>query len=232
MGIVVANKPEAKTSTPAKAVSGASNASAPKQLVPAIASNSDKSKAIAKYGFAETQDDANEFSIIWLQLAQILDEAASSDASDSSTDTDTESSQEDVTSDMDNDALIKHQRLGHVPSMAAQGCESCIAAASTRRAITKQTAVSKVAARTLDRMHCDLMGPMTYAVDGSSQVIQSLGGNIYAMVTVDEHSRFAFVHTLASKGDATESIIHLLNQLRTQYQSPLKSFTLTMAKNF
>ena len=130
----------------------------------------------------------------------------------------------DSSTSSDSSAMLKHARNGHIPSMASKGCESCIASGTTRRAIHKKPNVSKAAASTLDRLHCDLLGPMTSTVDGDRLQITSLGGSNYVMLTVDEQSRYVYVHPLSTKGDAGDSIQALCKQLQTQFSKPVKEF--------
>ena len=93
-------------------------------------------------------------------------------------------------------AAVQHARNGHMPSMAKDGCKSCITSSSRRRAIGSKTDLTKVATNTLDRLRCDLVGPITTRNGGSNIRVLSLTGKKYALVTVDEKSRFVLMQAL------------------------------------
>lgn len=131
----------------------------------------------------------------------------------------------DCSADMTYSLLdVEHSRSGHMHSLAASGCQPCIAGKSTRRCIRHTTDTSKVATATLDRLHADLVGLVTGTIDGERQRVTSGGGSAYALLVVDEYSRHVFAMPLASKADAAQCVQRLCQQLHTQLGKPVKEF--------
>ena len=81
-----------------------------------------------------------------------------------------------------------------------------------------------MATNTLDRLHCDLVGPITTRNGGSNIRVLSLTGKKYALVTVNEKSRFVLMQALEFKSDAAAQVIAQCNLLRTQCGKPVKEF--------
>ena len=68
----------------------------------------------------------------------------------------------------------------------------------------------------------DLIGPVSTVVNGSLTPCPTIGGNRYALVIVDEKSRFTHTYLLAHKSDAKTEIIKLINQIKTQFGHSVK----------
>ena len=61
--------------------------------------------------------------------------------------------------------------------------------------------------RPLKLLHIDLMGPAR---------VQSLGGNKYILVVVDDFTRYTWVVLLKDKAEALEKMIHLCKNLQVE----------------
>ena len=77
-------------------------------------------------------------------------------------------------------------------------CEPCVLAKQTR--LPFNHAVTD-AENPLALVYADTMGPFE---------VESMGGSLYVLVVVDDHSRFCEVCCIASKGDCTDSLLKIL----------------------
>ena len=92
------------------------------------------------------------------------------------------------------DMLIKKELAIGIPSFKVKHdfiCESCQRGKQTKASFKAKKKVST--SRPLELIHMDLVGPAR---------VKSLGGNLYALVVVDDYSRFTWTMFLPSKHDA------------------------------
>ena len=73
---------------------------------------------------------------------------------------------------------------------------------------SKHSSVTKVqTSRPLELLHIDFMGPAR---------IQSLGGNKYILIIVDDFTRYTWVVLLKDKAKAPKKMIHLCKKLQVE----------------
>ena len=72
----------------------------------------------------------------------------------------------------------------------------------------------------MDTWHVDLTGPISFVeTDKYRYRIPSLGGSIYALVVVDEASRYVWVIPIRNKSDAAQELIDLINRVETKFSN-------------
>jgi hypothetical protein len=117
------------------------------------------------------------------------------------------------------DADIMHARFGHYGQHTQ--CETCTLAKGRRKKIgdisTRPTALM-----VYDRLHMDLIGPISTVTNDGRISAPSIGGNKYILLIVDEKSKYKHVILLRRKSDATMEIIKLIRKIRTQYHHLVK----------
>lgn len=141
-------------------------------------------------------------------------------------------------------AELWHRRLGHIAysSMAklpgicdgitldaaelkakqAGGavCEDCMHGRQARDA--RAPATKPKAATLLERIHVDLCGPMT----------ETLGGNKYFLIVVDEASRYSKLVLLKAKSDAPAALIDVIRQWERATESRVKAVRSDQGREF
>ena len=95
---------------------------------------------------------------------------------------------------------------------AVHRCSACVYGKSTRAPIPKERA-SRVK-HVLDLVHTDVCGPFPEP---------SLGGSLYFVSFVDDHSRYAWVYPIAAKSDVFERLKSWLAMVENQIGRKLKS---------
>ena len=66
-------------------------------------------------------------------------------------------------------------------------------------------------------LHVDLIGPISFVErDKYRYRVPSLGGNIYALIVVDEWSRYVWTIPIRNKSDAAQELIDLINRVEEQ----------------
>lgn len=127
---------------------------------------------------------------------------------------------------LDEEAWLWHARLGHVnfrvlESMVQRGlvhgipsikyptqvCEGCLVAKQTRQPFPKETQWR--ANSPLELIHADLCGPITP---------QTIGGNRYFFLLVDDFCRYMWVYIIKSKDEA----FSVFKQFKTQVENESK----------
>jgi hypothetical protein len=130
-------------------------------------------------------------------------------------------------------ADVWHQRMAHVnhgalarimsnncvrdmnvsgPKTSLSFCDAC--AEGKSHVLPFPAQAESRAKHPLDLLHIDLMGPME---------VNSVGGRRYAIVVVDDYSRYAWVRFVAKKSDTFLVFKNLLNELETQLSRCLKT---------
>jgi hypothetical protein len=94
-----------------------------------------------------------------------------------------------------------------LPQFTLSPCEPCVEGKSHRSPFPSSTATR--AAAPLELIHTDIAGPLPCT---------SIGGARYAIVIVDDYSRFTWVRQLTSKSDATQAIKDFTAWAETQHQ--------------
>jgi transposase InsO family protein len=125
---------------------------------------------------------------------------------------------------------LMHRRLGHISHPVLQRmvreqcvhglpdkygipddkCDVCLRAKQARPPF-EENLVS--ATRPLELVHADVMGPFQE---------QSLAGSMYALVMLDDYSRYTAVKCLAFKSDVPEALLQTLAYWQTQLETTLK----------
>ena len=112
-------------------------------------------------------------------------------------------------------------------------CDTCIAAKSKQNSIKKLTARSlRAATSTMDCWNADLIGPFSTVVNNERIHLPSYNGYNYALVVVDEWSRYVMVIPLKKKSDATQEVIDLITLKENSSNKKLKRFHCDGAKDF
>lgn len=135
----------------------------------------------------------------------------------------------------EHDAALWHARLGHVPHSRidavravtegvpvnlADGddgdplCSGCAMGKMPRAAFKKQLKTVK-AARVLELVHCDLMGPMD---------TKTPSGARYALTMIDDYSRFITIRFLATKDQTYDCLVEYRAMMEKQLGVTLKRF--------
>ena len=106
------------------------------------------------------------------------------------------------------DMLIKKELAIGIPSFKVKHdfiCESCQRGKQTKSSFKTKKKVST--SRPLELIHMDLVGPAR---------VKSLGGNLYALVVVDDYSRFTWTMFLASKQDTFDAFVVLAKKVQNE----------------
>ncbi|UYV62445.1 hypothetical protein LAZ67_2000623 [Cordylochernes scorpioides] len=126
--------------------------------------------------------------------------------------------------------ILWHKRLGHInddymsrmkrdgmvrglPDLRGEVgiCQACITGKMPRTPF--QATYDETAKGTLERLHVDLCGPMKE---------ESLSGNKYMMVAVDQYSRKYFVNFLSFKDEASNKLKDLINSMENELDKKVK----------
>ena len=130
------------------------------------------------------------------------------------------------------DVNLWHQRLAHVHvdgirDMVKRGvvqgvvldkkaqlrrCKACVYGKSTRAPIPRSGGAR--AAKVLDLVHTDVCGPLPEA---------SIGGSLYFVTFIDDHSRFAWVYPIQSKSDVFNKFKSWLAMVENAHETKLKT---------
>jgi hypothetical protein len=145
-----------------------------------------------------------------------------------------------------NKGKLWHSRLGHAGLRALQltndfynlqlsttdlkrleecRCDICLQCKTTRTPISRSRNTIdrlRVAESTMDCWHVDLVGPFSTVENGRRIRTASLDGNCYALVIVDEYSRFVMVNPIKRKSDATSALISTIKLFQTTTSRMLK----------
>jgi len=92
-------------------------------------------------------------------------------------------------------------------------CEACQKGKQTKVSFKSKNVFSTE--RPLEMLHMDLFGPSR---------TMSLGGNLYALVTVDDFSRYTWTLFLAAKNDTFHAFKRLAKMLENEKISKIVSF--------
>jgi hypothetical protein len=112
-----------------------------------------------------------------------------------------------------------HARFGHYGQH--ENCETCILSKGRRTKIGRSnTRIPAVAV--YDRLHMDLVGPISTVIDGDRISAPSIGGHKYSLTTVDEKSNYIHTSLLHHKSEATNEIIKLISTISTQHNHLIK----------
>ena len=104
-------------------------------------------------------------------------------------------------------------------------CDECTLCKATEKDIRKITAAPpRVAESSMDCWCADLMGPFSTVEEGERLVLPSYQGYRYALVIVDEYSRYTMVTPLMEKSDASDAVIQWITQMTVRTGKPLKRF--------
>jgi len=122
-----------------------------------------------------------------------------------------------------------HKRYGHIhykriPSLSQmvkgipnikedhEGvCKGCALGKNTRKPFTSSDTRSK---EILELIHCDVCGPMSN---------KSLGGHIYYVTFIDDHSRKTWLYHLKTKGEVFEKFKEFRSQVETLTERTIKT---------
>ena len=126
-------------------------------------------------------------------------------------------------------ADIIHARLGH--SGQHNNCETCIVSKG-RKANTGTISTRKPATHVFERLHMDLIGPVSTNINGHIEQCPTLSDKRYALVIVDEKSRYTHTYLLENKSDAKHEIISLINLIKINLIMISKPYTLIVEVNF
>jgi hypothetical protein len=118
-------------------------------------------------------------------------------------------------------------------------CPDCVAGKASRAAIhSTNPRPERKAKAVLDRIHCDLAGPISISSgsSGMSRTIKvrnyTIGGSLYAIQIRDEYSRYTVVETIGSKSDATTVIKKVIAMMEVQQEKRVKEFHCDGGKEF
>ena len=115
---------------------------------------------------------------------------------------------------------VQHARLGHYGQH--ENCEICIIAKGQR---TKTGTINtrKVATSPYERLHMDLIGPIsTVTTTGNRIPVPTFGNKRYALIIVDELTSFVHIYLLKQKSDAKTEIMNLINLIKRQHNITVK----------
>ena len=141
-------------------------------------------------------------------------------------------------------AKLWHARIGHqnesilvemnrshqlqIPQSQLNGlkncvCTGCISGKGRRSRVRKRAAPEHLATETMQRIHLDLIGPFT-AYDGKHKIksATTMGGNLYALLIVEEYSRSVHVELLKTKDEAAERVIAIVEMWQNHTGKQLK----------
>jgi hypothetical protein len=114
---------------------------------------------------------------------------------------------------------ILHARFGHHGQH--DNCETCILSKS-RRVKIGSVSTRTPAIHTFDRLHMDLIGPISTMIDNTKVSVPTIGGHMYGLTIVDEKSRYVFLPLLTNKSETKSYIIKLVNTISTQFEHNVK----------
>ena len=124
-----------------------------------------------------------------------------------------------------------NQRLGlKIPksqfrTFLQERCTICIQAKSKQKPIKQLTAnPPRVALSTMDCWNADLIGPFSTEVNGQRVSLRSYNGYNYALVIVDEWSRYVMVILLKKKSEASQAVIDAITLKTNLIGKRLKRF--------
>jgi hypothetical protein len=103
-------------------------------------------------------------------------------------------------------------------------CEVCLLTRMKGMDIGQRSADrSNKAERIMEVWHADLIGPIScIEKDNYRYKVPSLGGNIYALIVVDEYSRYVWTIPIRYKSNATDELINLINLNENKFNNELK----------
>ena len=113
--------------------------------------------------------------------------------------------------------LLKHLQFGHSTAYPYSGCETCLATRTRRKAVTSKPYQS--ASAPMQTLCADLLGPVSIVGPTGRQRLPSMGKNIYALIVLDEFTRYVHIRLLKTKSDAAGALITLLTLLKRQHGS-------------
>ncbi|MGZ5551084.1 MAG: hypothetical protein ACXW07_10085, partial [Nitrososphaeraceae archaeon] len=138
-----------------------------------------------------------------------------------------------------------HERMGHISaqSLAKLRARKCVhgidkinpkeinnlirfecthcALAQAHRVKFSNKSKQPLATKIMERFHCDVAGPITIG-ENKDQEIESLAGNKYLSIIVDEYSGKIFSQAMRTKGEASSHIINEIIRLETLTNKKLK----------
>ncbi|CAN1273905.1 Retrovirus-related Pol polyprotein from transposon TNT 1-94 [Linum perenne] len=128
--------------------------------------------------------------------------------------------------------MVWHKKLGHIssarisklqtlglvrglPSLSSDKQEFCEVCVKGKQVRTSFKSISQIStSKPLQLLHMDLFGPTN---------IQSLGGNFFAFVVVDDYSRFTWVFFLAKKDECFQKFVEFACQITNSLNSKIKT---------
>jgi hypothetical protein len=124
---------------------------------------------------------------------------------------------------LSNDYYNLHLSKSDLQSLEPCTCNVCLTCKTKRTAIGHKTADRlRVANAIQDCWHVDLIGPFSSMEDNRRIRLASLDGHSYALVIVDEYSRFTMVQPLQRKSDAADALISTIKLLQVTTSRTLK----------
>jgi transposase InsO family protein len=95
-------------------------------------------------------------------------------------------------------------------------CQTCAKGKLSRKPIGVMGDPQYKATAPLQTLHGDLVGPVTIKTGKGTPRCATLGGNLYALVVVDEYTHVVWVRLLNYKSDATAELIKLFKLIQTK----------------
>jgi hypothetical protein len=80
----------------------------------------------------------------------------------------------------------------------------------------------EAAAEPLDRLHCDIRGPMSSRVGNRNQRVRAMDGSLYYLMVVDEKTGYWWVFPIKRKNEVPSILRDLTTALRTQFGKMVK----------
>jgi transposase InsO family protein len=104
-------------------------------------------------------------------------------------------------------------------------CEACQLGKSHRLPFKDYTS-RPAATKLLERIHCDLSGPINIKIMNQNEqaIFKSLGEPRYVSLIVDERSRMIFGRLLRTKSEAADHIIEFITQAENETEQKVKYF--------
>jgi hypothetical protein len=112
-----------------------------------------------------------------------------------------------------------HARFGHHGQH--DNCDICVQSKGRKTKIGSTTTRTP-ATDVYDRLHLDLIGPISSVQNGIRTHTPTLGGCNYGLTIVDEKSRYVHAPLLKAKSDAKFEIITLIKHISTQFNHQVK----------
>jgi hypothetical protein len=102
-------------------------------------------------------------------------------------------------------------------------CDVCILSKGRKTKIGNEKSEQFKVNDTMVRLHCDLIGPISFW-DGKfkQRVVTTIGGNLYGLIVLEEKSRYPIVKLLKFKDEATEHLINIAEELQVKTQKKLQ----------